>query len=127
MRLSIATKQVLTWLACLAVLFGALAPAVSHALQGGAGDPLRDICSASPAASSDGTSGKPAPGGEIPFSMQHCPYCTLHAPDLAPAPATCGTVILADLAIDPPALFLVAPRTLHAWASANPRAPPLHA
>lgn len=124
MRLRVAHKKILTWLACLAVVFGSLVPAISHALQASAADPWQDFCSASKPGLDAASTDKSAPGG---LSMPHCPYCTLHALDLAPAPVSCGTVLIADLPIEPPALFLAAPRTLHAWASANPRAPPSHA
>ncbi len=121
MLLSIANKKILTWLACVAVLFGALAPAVSHALQARAANALLDICSATRFSVDASPTGKSTPGG---LPMPYCPYCTLHALDLAPAPASCGTVRITERSAGPPALFLVAPHTLHAWASANPRAPP---
>jgi hypothetical protein len=101
-----------------------LAPTVSHALQARAANALLGICSATKSGLDAGLTRKSAPGG---LSVPHCPYCTLHAPDLAPAPASCGTVRIAERSVDPSALFLVAPRILHAWASAIPRAPPRHA
>lgn len=69
-----------------------------------------------------GTSGTGTPAG--PAAGDHCPYCSLaHTPVVPAAP-------LADVLAQParahalPALFLHAPRTLFAWASAQPRAPP---
>lgn len=115
----IATKKILTWFACLAILFGALAPTVAQVHQARVGDPLLDICSATGIGAD-----APAKSGPGTLAKQHCPFCTLQLPDLAPAPASCGSVLVTELPAGPPALFLLAPRTLHAWAHANPRAPP---
>lgn len=115
----LATKKILTWLACLAVLFGALAPALSHAPQMRTGGPLQDLCSTT------GTRAD-APGSTEPGirAGQHCPYCTLHLPDLAPAPASCGSERSTEPPAAPRAPCFLAPHARHAWACANPRAPP---
>jgi hypothetical protein len=56
--------------------------------------------------------------------LQHCPLCALclDAPALPSAAPAVLAPALADG--DPPAAFLHAPRTLHAWRSAQPRGPP---
>ena len=54
-----------------------------------------------------------------------CPYCSLcgHLAALPPASPSVLPPMVAEAAV--PTLFLQAPRTLFAWASAQPRAPPV--
>lgn len=72
--------------------------------------------------------GDAAPGSSAPklpgeHLLQHCPYCSLHATGgLPPAPAS--PLVLPALSFGLPERFYSAPATLHAWASAQPRAPP---
>jgi Protein of unknown function (DUF2946) len=113
-------------MAVLALLMAALAPSISHALSAGQGDTWTEICTAvgSRWVQADGPSSDPAPASGDVHALEHCPYCSLHANDLAipaapaaAAPALAGPDLL-------PVAFLAAPRTLHAWLSAQPRAPP---
>jgi hypothetical protein len=55
----------------------------------------------------------------------HCPFCMVHADTWAPppAPATAFALIGGHDAF--PSLFYRSPQPLFAWASANPRAPPV--
>lgn len=110
-------------------MFGlALAPSLSHAMalaQGGQTS-WTEICTPtgmSVVAVASPTDDKPgAPTGSL--SVEHCPYCA-HGnalTTLLPAPIAVFAVPLAAAA--PPPLFLHAPRTLFAWAAAQPRAPP---
>lgn len=65
------------------------------------------------------------PGAAV--HLEHCALCLLAvAPALPPAAQQPGVPQLlgADLA---PQAFLHAPRTLHAWRSAQPRGPPIQA
>lgn len=121
-----AQKSVLTWLACLAIAFGALAPTISHALQRTDLAAQAEICSAAgntlnPALD---PSGKSVPGT---LAMKHCPYCSVHAPGVAIPPQSSALPFVLSAPADLPVPYLDAPRTLHAWASANPRAPPRRA
>lgn len=113
-------RRALAWLAGLALLFAALAPAVSHALAAARGPGWTQVCSAHDA-------GGPQPGDDAAARLAaatHCPCCSAELPtpglppaeqaDL-PAPAAAGTVFTATDDTPPRA----APR-LHASARAPP-------
>jgi hypothetical protein len=116
----------LTWLALVGVLALALLPAVSHALAfAGVGGASAEICTPQGlkriALDADPT---PAP---VVDHLEHCPFCKLghDAPPLPPAPPALAEPLPPGPGLPP--LFLQAPRTLHAWATAQPRAPPISA
>lgn len=69
-----------------------------------------------------GTSGPGTPAA--PAAGDHCPYCSLAHTPVVPAAAVASVMTPPAGADALPALFLHAPRTLFAWASAQPRAPP---
>lgn len=119
-RLKRRTLQV--WIACLAVLFAALAPSVSHALA--AASPSRfEICSAE--------GGKTAITGGVLLKkagaahhMEHCPYCATHAGTFAVPPgAATGFAVVGGHDLFP-LLYFSAPAPLFSWSSARPRGPP---
>ncbi len=130
----------LTWIALVAILGLALLPTLSHAMahaaaQGPGG--WAEVCTQEGprriAVDAAGklmdtaieTEGIGASAGTS--HLQHCPLCalSLDAP-LLPAAAPAGLPLaLAGRAV--PAAFLHAPRTLHAWLSAQPRGPPASA
>lgn len=123
-----ASRRLCAWIATLAVLMAALAPAISQAVGARGAATWIEVCTAG--GSRWIASDPAAPAGEAPapgleHALDHCPYCSLHAPlaDLPPAPAAA----LPDPGLDHvlPRAFLQAPRTLHAWRQAQPRAPPL--
>lgn len=110
-----------TWVMLVTLVMAALLPTLSRATAQAMGDmaPWSVVCAA-PAAMVDTTAPVDAAG-----SMQaHCTLCLLQAaamgmpPNLRPlaAPAALGHAV--------PRLFLRAPRPLHAWSSAQARAPP---
>jgi Protein of unknown function (DUF2946) len=117
----------ITWLACLAMLLVALAPLIAKAARADGAPAWAEICSAvgSRWVDTAGTAGEqnqkgPASG----HALGHCPYCTVHGPDLAPAPSA-PTVLPAERSqFAVPRLFLLAPSTPFAWTAAQPRAPP---
>jgi hypothetical protein len=126
------------WLALAAMLALALLPTVSRALAFANGDVRwAEVCTAggmklAPVAapgdialSRGSTSGLHGDDGPALGSshLEHCSYCGLSG-GAAPLPATAASVITAPAGHAPPALFLQAPRTLFAWRSAQPRAPP---
>ena len=104
----------------------ALVPTLSRALafaQGG-GPAWAEVCTPQgtkwvSAADAD-TDGAPAQA----LPLDHCSFCPLAGAGLAPPPAVPPIASLPLRGAEPPPLFLHAPRTLHAWASAQPRAPP---
>lgn len=116
------------WLALIAVLALALAPTVSRALAAANGASMwTEVCT--PAgmklqAVADTAEDAPvAQGGQI-GQLEQCGYCALSA-GAAPLPMAASPALPAVAAAAAlPALFLQAPRTLYAWRSAQPRAPP---
>lgn len=121
-------QRLASWIALLALVLGALAPTVSRAMAWAASDalPFGVVCSANPDARTQGTApGDAGDGAHHASVFEHCPFCSIHAPDLALPSAESIALPLQGLAAAEPQLFLRAPRTLHAWASAQPRAPPL--
>lgn len=116
------------WLALAAMLALALLPTLSHALAFARGaSAWAEVCtpqgmrlvSVDVAQAVD--TGTPV---QAAGHLEHCPLCALGAdtPPLPPAPPAALPLPLS--AAEPPALFLHAPRTLHAWRSAQPRGPP---
>lgn len=108
-------------IALMAVLGIVFAPTVSHALSAaGSGNPWAEICSIA-----NGTAPVQAPTQSAPAPhLDHCPLCGL-ADGAAPIPVAVAAWDAAGGEALLPARFLHAPRTLHAWASAQPRAPPI--
>jgi len=122
-----AARDFAAWIACIAVLMAALAPAISQAVATRADGPQgwTEVCT------TQGMQriliqGAPAlPDAPAPehFSFEHCPFCLTHAgvAVLPPVPIRLPASVGRDSL---PALFLDAPRPLFAWLSAPSRAPP---
>ncbi|WP_393938690.1 DUF2946 domain-containing protein [Piscinibacter sakaiensis] len=125
MRAVRAHRRITSWIAALAILLASLAPALSHALASATGADWIEICTTQGSkwiqAGEDGTERTPASA----HLLEHCPYCTLHAPALGLPPAASLAHLPLQSSHAVPLAFLSAPRTLHAWVSAQPRAPPL--
>ena len=128
MRSIRSTHRLATWLATLALLLGALAPAVAQALVDTRSDAgWVEICSSSGMRwvqlNADADPGDPASDEPMADGSRHCPWCNLHgATGLPPAPTL--TPLLAPLATVPqvppsPVSFATF------WPAAPPRAPPL--
>ena len=102
----------------------ALAPGVSRAAAFVQGQiaPWSVVCSAMGQADAGGM-------GDLATTLkqltEHCPACTLQADGAALPPSDAPAWLPPELGTALPRLFLQAPRPLHAWASAQPRAPPL--
>ena len=126
MRFHCASRVLTSWIAVLAILMAALAPSISHALNAKAGASWIEICTSVGAkwVQPEGSASDQAPASGVAHLLEHCPYCSLHGNAIAipAAPAVLElTISPSDLI---PSAFLAAPRTLHAWVSAQPRAPP---
>lgn len=125
MRAFRAHRRLTTWLAALAILFAALAPSLSHALASASGSDWIEVCTIQGskwiATGEDGSERGPASA----HVLDHCPYCSVHAPTLGLPPANDSVQPPSRRAHEVPLAFLAAPRTLHAWVSAQPRAPPV--
>lgn len=118
-----ASRALTVWIAIAAFLMAALAPSLSYAFAHAAVAAVpADVCSVDSSVRGDGET-PPATRGAHP--LEHCPYCTVHANGVAmPTDASGQTSLRGDLGDALPVAFLSAPRTLHAWVSAQPRAPP---
>jgi hypothetical protein len=117
------------WLALIAVLALALLPTVSRALAAADGQvSWAEVCTPqgmrAVALAADSGVDEPSPAG-AGVALEHCPYCATSAVALGMPPAPVTVSRLPALGTELPALFLQAPATLHAWRSAQPRAPPV--
>jgi hypothetical protein len=125
------TRQLAAWIAGFAILFGALAPTVARAMAAwsGGGAAWTEICTSAGLVRAAVPAGDEAPAdsgsGRSRFGGIDCPYCLHHA-DSLPAPAAARVFVAAEACSQhaPPAAWRQ-PRPIHAWASAQPRAPPL--
>ncbi len=126
MSIARACSTVVTWFASLALVLSSLVPLMSQALEGNGGSPWTEICTAQGSklfALSDAP-GEPAPVAPAEHLLEHCPFCSLHMTALGMPPALLSVPALAPLGHTVPELMLQAPRTLFAWATAQPRGPP---
>lgn len=118
------------WIALLAMLMAALAPAVSQLLQRGSSTAWVEICRAGggtawvAVADLRAQDTQPTPAKGQPHLLDHCPYCSLQAHALPPVPAQPQLAAAALPGFLEPAAFLHAPHTAHAWRPAQSRAPP---
>ena len=125
------------WLALLAVLAAALLPGLAQAVRSQQPDnpAWAEICSsqgpglvqAALAADEGLLTPEQQRSAELAHLFEHCPLCLLqqqqaHMPALPTVQAQ--TLLRQDLSQPLPALFLHAPRPLHAWAALQPRGPP---
>ena len=126
MRFHRASRVLTSWVALLAILMAALAPSISHALSAKNSASLIEVCTALGAkwVQPDGSSADQAPASGDVHPFEHCPYCTLHAKDIAIPVAPVVPALAISSSDLLPTAFLAEPRTLYAWASAQPRAPP---
>ncbi len=111
-----AFRRLASWIALVAILAVTFMPTITMAFSGA--DLGQDICSA------DTSRQLPGDGHH---TLDHCPYCALHAdvalPPLPPSTAVAVAVRFSEL----PAAFLEAPRATGVWSTSQPRAPPVFA
>ncbi|MEI6028172.1 MAG: DUF2946 domain-containing protein [Betaproteobacteria bacterium] len=117
------------WLALMAMLALAVLPSVSHALAfaRGGSSAWAEVCTPQGMRMVAVDAGRQTDSGapmQAAAMLEHCALCALGggAPAL-PASETAALRLLTGSHILP-WLFLHAPRTLHAWRSAQPRGPP---
>jgi len=122
------------WIACLAILFNAFVPVVSHALNASsasfasaANGATMEVCTAMgiemlPMALPD-QDGKRS-SDKLLKTLTHCGYCATHAGShgLPPQPAAVFAVLGGHDAFPP--LYYTSPRPLFLWTPAQSRAPP---
>lgn len=122
----------IAWIACLAILFNAFAPLVSHAMEAPASAAMTiEVCTAMgmttmPLALALAQDGDDASGaGKLHKAMNHCGYCVSHAASHGlPPPSAIAFAVPAGRDVYPP-LYYHAPRPLFPWSLAQSRAPPL--
>ncbi len=114
-------RRVAGWIAILAILLNAFAPAVSHALAVGTDAPWLEVCGDSAAAARN-PGDQPVP--QKAASQQHCPYCAPHGASFAAPPAAVALAPLAVAGTDPIGDHAVATQARSPWRSAHSRAPP---
>jgi hypothetical protein len=125
------SRRGFAWLAAIALLFAALAPAVSQAVATtrGADAGLTPICTHAGLKWVDAATGemRDAPADvDVGNHLERCPFCLTSAPAL-PVSSADSRFALPELPGELPYLFEHAPRTLFVWAHAPSRAPPSRA
>lgn len=86
--------------------------------------PWAVVCSAVAEADGSAADGHGRATQALQHLTEHCPACVHAGEAWAPPPAAASVAPADRRAAWLARLFLSAPRTLHAWASAQPRAPP---
>lgn len=127
MRVSVFVRRITSWIACLAILMGSLAPVLTHAIERSPGHDWIEVCTTLGAQwidTADDARQGATPEAPSEHAQQHCPCCASHAPTLGMPPASTVVLTMPRLRAGLPELFLQSPRTLHAWSTAQPRAPP---
>lgn len=113
-------RRLTAWIILAAWLFATLAPGASRAMAYVQDQiqPWSTVCSAAQAADAGQTD-------LLLHLTDHCPACTLQGDHLAPPAVSPAGIFQSALADSVPRLFLLAPRPLAIWATAQARAPPL--
>ena len=110
-------RRLASWIALLAIMAVTFMPTLTSALTARVGGAA--ICSADAPRS--------APPADGHHTLEHCPYCALHAelslPPVPPSAAAATRLHFSEL----PAAFLQAPRATGIWSTSQPRAPPVFA
>jgi hypothetical protein len=107
------------WIACLAMLFAALAPSISHAMRA---DAWTEVCSASSVKMVKVMDGQGDPADVS--HLEHCAFCATHPGAPALLPSNAGSMPLLLGRDSYPPLFFQSPSPLAAWTHAQSRAPP---
>ncbi len=124
----LSVRRRITWIAALAVLMIALAPAISQWLlaQRNPGLSWVAVCSSTGmrwVAVGQATPDHPADQQGL-HAQSHCPACVLHAHDMGLPPQPLRVQALNTEREALPFLFLHAPRPLAVWSPVLARAPP---
>lgn len=115
----------LTWVAIVATLMLALAPAISSVLRGANYAAWVNVCrTSSMALTAAAQPGGPGTADDMGHANAHCPYCAVHADALPPAPGAPHAPRAILPAFMAPQAFLQAPSVGHLWRHAPSRAPP---
>ena len=125
MVMSLPTRRFAAWIACLAMLFAALAPSVSHAMSATGGNVWTEICSAAGITMIKAPQGQGDPvDADSASHLEHCAFCATHPTDIVPLPGGVGYAPVLSGRDIYPRLFYQSPSPLAAWTRAHSRAPP---
>ena len=131
MGMNTVTRHVAAWIACIAMLFAALAPSIALAFPVSTGEPVMQICSVDGMAAAakvdklakaDPAASKSSAADQV--HVKHCPLCVNHAGAMALPPAANSSIVAMPAQAFYPDLFFQSPRPLAIWAAAQSRAPP---
>lgn len=123
--MSLLTRRFAAWIACLAMLFAALAPSVSHAMSARSGDAWTEICSAAGVMMIKAPPGLGDPADADRAShLEHCAFCATHPTDVAPIPGSVRSTPVLSVRDTYPPLYYQSPAPLAVWTHAPSRAPP---
>jgi hypothetical protein len=127
--MTLAKLRIAAWLASCAMLAGSLTPAVTHLLAAfaPAAAPWSVLCTSTGfvRVAPPYESSSPLPPKDTgKFADTHCPFCLPHAGAFALPSSPTVAILAAEPLHFLPTLFRQSPRPLHAWATAQPRAPP---
>lgn len=121
------SRSLTAWIATLAILLGALAPALSHArAQGGSGTHLLQLCTVA-GMKMVAVDEAPKEGDPKLFPAERCPFCSAHPDPALPPVGPAPEFVLERVSERFLPLPSRSPRPRFGWAAAPPRAPPFHA
>lgn len=139
MHMKSSTRLRWIWIACFAILMNALAPAISHAVNGKPrtweiclNDGTRvtgvgDLDYATFVAVTDRSKAQSPARPMAQMDMEDCSYCLPHAGWFGLPPTDLALPLPLDGATMRPTLFYQSPQPLPVWSASNPRGPPAHA
>lgn len=112
------------WIAVLAILLAALAPAISHAItaQPGCSNGAHEASTKDLHASEH--TGETESDSDVAIHIKHCPFCIKHAASFMLLPVTFCVPVVAAGHTTPP-IHDEWPHPIIAWLAAQPRAPPV--
>jgi hypothetical protein len=118
------SRRLTTWVMVGLVLFAALAPSVSHAMSRLTGHEWVLVCSSQGSTWLSVGDSSPDDENTDQQGVEHCPFCTVHAPTLAapPRPLEWTPTVRGAPAPQPP--LEASPCAPLLWASVQARAPP---
>jgi len=123
------TRSLTAWIALFAILLGAIAPALSHALSRFGDGEKRwvEVCTVAGTklVAVDDSGEKGSAGDADVFPAERCPFCSTHGGAPALPAMQIMPFLLKGTAEQTPSLYLRAPRPLFIWAASHPRAPPV--
>jgi hypothetical protein len=118
-----AQRLLAVWLTLVSLVAALLAPGIAQALASANGDasPWSLVC---PATASSHPDDSGAPDGAAAHSFEHCPFCSLRGAHFGPPPTPTLVAPVQPQRLDRQLPTPVAPHSLFAGCTAQPRAPP---